>query len=543
VACGLPPIAIKAFRTLKRFQFDTNCLMLFASVGAVALQDFSEAAAVVFLFALSEWLEVRATSRARRALSAIVHLRPDRANLLHPTTQELITVPATSVPVGALVSVMTGDKIPCDGVVVEGRSTVDESSLSGESRPIRKGPNDKVSGGTVNSGLSQLVVKTTCTSENSAVSRLIRLVEEAQTNRSATEKLVDEFARWYTPVVVFAAALMCSIPWAFGSDIGKEWTANGLILIVVACPCALVISTPVSYVAGLAATAQKGILIKGGSHLEALGMAKNVCFDKTGTLSNGVFALLHLRTVPGTLSRSEVLQYLALMEERASHPVAHALLMAAKNESVSVPKDMSLEKHMINAGEGVEGVINGLSVHVGNDRLFMRLELLEVLDATIKSEVESWKGLGGTVGYMSVEGHGIVCAYCTADGIREESAGVVHRLKERGIDVYMLTGDNLDAALAIGNQVGLTRDRVKSNLLPEEKLRFVEELSNRSNENRSAICIPCGSNGTTIMCGDGVSLSVLRCVVVNERCLFSLTPRLYAHCHRSTTLPPWQLQT
>jgi cation transport ATPase len=264
VAFGLPPIALKAFRTMRRIQFDTNCLMFFASIGALALGEFEEAAAVVFLFALSEWLEVRATTRARQALSAIVNLRPDKANLVHPATQELIVVPASVVPVGALVSVRTGDKIPCDGVVVEGESTVDESSLTGESRPIRKGPQDKVSGGTVNSGETQLLVRTISTAENSAVSRLIRLVEEAQANRSETEQLVDEFAKFYTPLVVLAALLMCSIPWAFGKELGRQWTNNGLVLIVVACPCALIISTPVSYVAGLAATAQKGILIKGG---------------------------------------------------------------------------------------------------------------------------------------------------------------------------------------------------------------------------------------------------------------------------------------
>ena len=500
--------------------------MLFASLGAVALQEYAEAAAVVFLFAISEWLEVRATARARRALSAIVQLRPDKANLVHPTTQEIIAVPATSVPMGALVSVMTGEKIPCDGVVVQGSSTVDESSLTGESRPIRKAVGAKVSGGTVNSGLSELLVRTTSTSENSAVSRLIRLVEEAQTNRSETEKMVDEFARWYTPVVVLAAILMCSLPWAFGSDTGEEWTANGLILIVVACPCALIISTPVSYVAGLAATAQRGILIKGGANLEALGSVKNVCFDKTGTLTNGEFALLHLRTVPGALSRVQVFQYLALMEERASHPVAQAIVTAATNEKVSVPTDMVLEKHMIIAGEGVEGVVSGLSVHVGNERLFERLALLADLDEKIRSEVESWKALGGTIGYMSVEGYGIVCAYCTADGVRVESAGVVGRLKKLGIDVVMLTGDNSDAALAIGRQVGLSDDEVKSKLLPEEKLNFVNDISS-GDGNKSALFNPCGSKKITIMCGDGVNdapaLAAADVSFVGQDCHLSLT--------------------
>ena len=268
VACGLPSIGIKAFRTLRRFQFDTNVLMASAAVGALALQDFTEAAAVTFLFSISEWLEVRATTRARSALSDIVHLRPDRANLIHPITKEVMLVPASAVPVGSLVSIRTGDKVPCDGVVMEGNSSVNESSLTGESRPVRKGPNDPVAGGTINSGSTELVVRTTSTADNSAVARLIRLVEEAQANRSPTEKLVDEFAKLYTPLVLLAAICMCSIPWVFGHDVGRQWTYNGLVLIVVACPCALIISTPVTYVAGLAATAQRGVLIKGGAHLE-----------------------------------------------------------------------------------------------------------------------------------------------------------------------------------------------------------------------------------------------------------------------------------
>lgn len=285
VACGLPSIGIKAFRTLRRFQFDTNVLMFSAAVGALALQEFTEAAAVTFLFSISEWLEARATTRARSALSEIVHLRPDRANLIHPITKEVMLVPASAVPVGSLVSVRTGDKIPCDGVVKEGNSTVDESSLTGESRPVRKGPKDTVAGGTINSGSTELVVRTTSTADNSAVARLIRLVEEAQANRSPTEKLVDAFAKRYTPLVLLSAICMCSIPWAFGRDIGRQWTYNGLVLIVVACPCALIISTPVTYVAGLAATAQRGVLIKGGAHLEVslLGVYDGEVFLKYST--------------------------------------------------------------------------------------------------------------------------------------------------------------------------------------------------------------------------------------------------------------------
>lgn len=266
-------------RSLLRCRFDTNNLIFFASAGAIALQDFTEAAAVVFLFSLSEWLEARATNRARQALAAIVDLQPETARLIRDDGQ-LLVAPASIVPIGSLVSVNAGDKIPCDGIVVEGTSTVDESSLTGESRPIRKECGSLVSGGTVNSGLSPLTVRTTSTANTSAIARLVRLVEEAQANRSATETYVEKFSAVYTPLVVFSAFLMCSIPWIWGPEVGQRWVYTGLVILVVACPCALIISTPVSYVAGLAATAANGVLIKGGAHLEALAQVKTICFDK-----------------------------------------------------------------------------------------------------------------------------------------------------------------------------------------------------------------------------------------------------------------------
>ena len=268
VAFALPPVGRKALATVKRCQVDTNVLMFVAAAGAVFLSDYTEAAAVAFLFSLSEWLEGRATSRARNALAAIVNLRPETARLVHPSTKEIVVMSATSVPVGAVVSVKTGDKIPCDGIVVSGVSTIDESSLTGESRPVQKTVGDHVSGGTVNSGLTELRVRTTATADSSAVARLIRLVEEAQTNRSPTEQIIDQFTKRYTPLVILSALSLCTFPWFFGAAQGVAWSYTGLVLLVMACPCALSISTPVTYVAGLAATAQSGVLIKGGAHLE-----------------------------------------------------------------------------------------------------------------------------------------------------------------------------------------------------------------------------------------------------------------------------------
>jgi Cd2+/Zn2+-exporting ATPase len=505
VAFGIPPIALKCFRSLLRYQMDTNCLMFFAVVGAIALTDFTEAAAVTFLFAISEWLEVRATTRARKALSAIVRLRPESANLVHPKTQEIVVVPASAVPVGALVSVRTGDKIPCDGVVVEGSSTVDESSLTGESRPVRKGPKDAVSGGTLNSGSTQMMVRTTSTADDSAVARLIRLVEEAQANRSETERLIDEFARIYTPLIVVAAVVMCTIPWAFGRDIGRHWTQNGLVLIVVACPCALIISTPVAYVAGLAATAQRGALIKGGACLEALALVKKVCFDKTGTLTEGKFQLLHLNVIGERRTRKEALEILSIMEQRASHPLAKAIVDAASNEAVSIPKTMFVKDHTFLAGEGVTGVINGSTVHVGNLRLFKRLGLLDSVPESEMKSIESWESDGGTVGLMSIEGDGIVCSYCVTDAVRPESAEVVNKLRSMGIEVTMLTGDNDDAARAIGNQVGLSDNEIKSQLLPEEKLAFVESIKDGREGAQSILANLFSQKKLVLMCGDGVN--------------------------------------
>jgi len=505
VAFGIPPIAHKAFRTARRGRIDTNVLMFLAVMGAVFLQQYDEAAAVTFLFSLSEWLEVRATSRANDALTSIVKLKPERANLIQPKTKELIIVPAASVPVGAMVAVKSGDKIPCDGVVEEGKSTVDESSLTGESRPVKKGPGDEVSGGTVNSGNTQIVVRTTRSSDDSAVSRLVRLVEEAQANRSETEKIVDSFAKVYTPIVVFSALAMCTIPWYWGEEIGRDWMARGLSLIVIACPCALVISTPIAYVAGLAATAQNGVLVKGGAHLEALGQLKYVCFDKTGTLTVGEFKLLKLDVFVNSNRREEVLQYLALMEDRATHPLAKSLVNGIKAEGVTIPTSLFVKDHTFLPGEGVEGLINGKKVYVGNERLFRRLGMLENIPVAQRKVVESWEAMGDTIGYMSIGGEGVVCAYCVADAPRPEAAKVLEELKDMGMNLRMLTGDKRETALSVGNKIGMEKDDIMSELLPEEKLQLVSELRAETTSSNPLLALFYGEPRLVLMCGDGVN--------------------------------------
>ena len=502
VLFGLPPVAIKAWKTIRRRSFDANCMMVIAALGALALGEFDEAASVSFLFCISEALEVRATQRARKALSAIVHLRPDHANVLNPKTKEITILPADDVPVGSLISVRTGDKIVADGVVVEGTSSVDESSLTGESVPVQKTIGSSVSGGSINIGNTQLIIRTTTSVEDSAVSRLIRLVEEAQANTSPTEMMIDRFARAYTPTVIGMAAIMATIPWIYGAELGRYWTLNALIIIVVACPCALTISTPVTYAAGLAATAQRGIIVKGGASLEALGNVDSIIFDKTGTLTEGNFKVSHLQVVGEHRTKTEMLSLLALMEAPSSHPLAPTLVAAAKQAGATALSGSTVREHRTIKGEGVEGTVGDRQVYVGNKRLFQRIGMYDDLPGDLKTSTMSWGDDGGTVGFIGVEGEGIIGAYCVTDKMRPEAKSVVGSLLFDGYNVVLLTGDGEGAAKAVGRQIGLTEDAIHSQLLPEDKLHFVGSLKQPPPRHSLGLF---GRHPKVLFCGDGVN--------------------------------------
>ena len=511
VAAGLPPVAAKAYRTARRCQLDANCMMVIAAVGALLLGEFDEAASVSFLFAVSEYLEARASRRARIALEAIVQLRPDHAHWLRDSDDDdddndnetVVVVPAEQLPVHARIRVRTGDKIAADGVVVEGNSSVDQSSLTGESVPVRVGPGATVAGGSINVGSSPLVIRTTATVEDSAVSRLIRLVEDAQANRSPTEKMVDAFARAYTPGVVAVAAILATIPWFWGTEIGRYWTLNGLILVVIACPCALTISTPVTYAAGLAAAAQRGIVVKGGASLEALGSVRTVIFDKTGTITEGKFAVSGMEVIGASRTRSEMLALLAVMEAPSSHPLAATLVKAAEEEGIVVPKSMEVKDHTVLKGEGVSATINGKKVYVGNDRLFSRIGMYEQLPENYKALAEEWgTQRGGTVGFIGIDGDGIIGSYCVTDVVRPEAKEAIAALQFAGINVVMLTGDGKGAANAVAQQVGLSESAVHSQLLPEDKLHFVGSLKYPSQGNSFGLF---RQQPRVLFCGDGVN--------------------------------------
>jgi Zn2+/Cd2+-exporting ATPase len=511
VLFGLPPVLRKAIRTIRRFQFDANCMMSTAAIGACILGEWDEAASVSFLFTVSDYMEARASARARLALEAIIQLRPDHATIIDEETKELSIVPASHVPIHSLLSVRTGDKIAADGIVVEGTSSIDQSSLTGESLPVPATVGTVVSGGSINIGMTQLIVRTTTSVQDSAVSRLIRLVEDAQANRSPTEKMVDSFARAYTPAIVVTASVMATISWLWGSEMGRYWTLNALILIVIACPCALTISTPVTYAAGLAATAQRGIVCKGGATLEALGNVHTVIFDKTGTLTEGRFAITDLQLIGSHRTRVEMLTLLALMEAPSSHPLSSTLVHAVKSEDVILPIDVSVKEHSVLSGEGVTAQVNNETVYVGNRRLFERLGMYDDLPIEYKQRTEAWEAeKGGTVGFIGIEGRvGIIGTYCATDVVRSEAMETVQAFVAAGMNVLMLTGDGHGAAKSVARQVGIPDNAVHSQLLPEDKLRFVTNLKSSalSDSKTWFLC----RNGlfqkqqNVLFCGDGVN--------------------------------------
>jgi Cd2+/Zn2+-exporting ATPase len=279
---------------------------------------------------------------------------------------------------------------------------------------------------------------------------------------------------------------------------------NGLIIIVIACPCALTISTPVTYAAGLAATAQRGVIVKGGASLEALGSVDKVIFDKTGTLTQGKFVLSELETVGERLSRREMLEYLHLLESPSSHPLSNTLVAAARKEGVGVPTHRNMKAHTVLKGEGVTADVDGEQVYVGNKRLFQRLGMYESI-GKYKNQTEEWSGDGGTVGFIGIEDKGIVGTFCVTDAIRPEAKGIVKSLLDGGIEVIMLTGDSEGAAQSVAKQIGLPPSAVHSQLLPEDKLHFVGSLI----QPPSKSCTSCTTKSLVMMVGDGINDGML----------------------------------
>lgn len=470
---------------------DMNGLMTVAVAGALAIGEYAEAGVVVFLFSVGELLEALTMDRARGAVRALMALRPPEATRRTAEGEE--RVPVEALAVGDLVLIRPGERIPADGRIQEGRSSVDQSPITGESMPVEKGPGDEVFAGTVN-GPGTLTVEVTRVASDSTLARVIHLVEEAQEQRAPSQRLVDRFAVIYTPAVVAGALLVATVPPLIGLGPFLDWLYRALVLLVIACPCALVISTPVAVVSGLTAAARAGVLIKGGVHLEELARLRAVAFDKTGTLTLGEPRLVGGACANHTADRTpqecpeclDLLAKAAAVEARSGHPLARAVVRAA--EELGVADRYGLAEGVESApGRGVQGQVAGHAVKVGS-HAYVHGERAE--DDPFCRRVDAVAARGRTAVVVEDVCCGNRAYGVVADTLRPEAAAVIGALKGMGIRrTVMLTGDNRAVAERVARAAGV--DEFRAELLPEQKVEAVADLLARY--------------GTVAMVGDGVN--------------------------------------
>ncbi|MEH6719991.1 MAG: heavy metal translocating P-type ATPase [Aurantimonas endophytica] len=462
LAVGLVPVAWRAI-TAARFgtPFSIETLMSIAAIGAVFIGAEEEAATVVLLFLVGEMLEGVAAGRARTSIQGLAALVPKTAFLERDgQTRE---VPGDSLAVGSTILVRPGDRVPADGTVVEGSGEVDEAPVTGESVPKRKAVGDPVFAGTVNAG-SVLRVRVTAAASDNTIARIVRLVEEAQESKSPTERFIDRFSKVYTPAVLVVGALVAMVPpLAFGGDWG-EWIYKGLAILLIGCPCALVISTPAAIAAGLSAGARRGLLMKGGAVLESLGTITAIAFDKTGTLTAGKPVVTDI--VPESRSAQQVLSLAAALEKGSSHPLAMAILDRAKTDKVPTPP--SFDANAV-PGEGVEGSVGGERVFLGSPQAVSRHT---ALTADQENAIAALNAEGKTVSVVVVAGS-VAGFLAMRDEARPDAMAGLASLKASGIRTVMLTGDNRRTAEAVAARLGI---ETRAELLPQDKQRIVREL-------------------------------------------------------------------
>jgi Zn2+/Cd2+-exporting ATPase len=471
--------ARRAVAALRSRTLDINVLMVIAVLGAIALGDWGEAASVVFLFAIAQWLEVRTLERARQAIRSLLDLSPQEALVKRHGHEHRVSV--TEVAIGEEIIVRPGDKVPLDGEIVAGHSDVNEAPITGESLPIDKEPGNEVYAGTIN-GRGALEIRVTRLHRDTRLARITHLVETAQAQRAPVQTFVDRFARVYTPAVIVLALLVSIVPVLAGGS-PEVWIYRALVLLVISCPCALVISTPVSIVAALAGAARNGVLIKGGAYLERLAAVRTVAFDKTGTLTRGEPQVVAVVPLNGA-SETEVVEVAAAIEARSSHPLARAIGRHAEARGLRPqPASAFLALH----GLGAEGSVGGRQVLVGSERLFAERGLYagETGDA-----IGHQRQAGRTLVLLAVDGL-MTGAIAVADRPRQTARDAVDLLRENGVRrVAMLTGDHPATAQSIGKELGV--DDVRAALLPEQKHAIVRELRE-------------SNGGAVMMVGDGVN--------------------------------------
>jgi Cd2+/Zn2+-exporting ATPase len=470
--------AKRAVISLRKGTFDINALMVVAVIGAMAIGQWEEGATVVLLFAVAQWLETQSLDRARAAIRKLMDLTPPEVSIRDGAGERRVGVDAVTLP--ALMLVRPGEKIALDGVIEEGRSDINQAPITGESLPVDKGPGDEVYAGTIN-GHGALSIVVTRRRQETTLARIIHLVETAQAERAPVQLFIDRFAAWYTPGVLALAVLIATVPPLFGG-VFDVWLYRALVLLVVACPCALVISTPVSIVSALAGAARQGVLIKGGVHLERLAGIRAIAFDKTGTLTHGDIRVAQVDAMAGH-DRDEVLSVAAAVERRSEHPIARAIVAAAEADSLAVYPATGVRAL---PGLGVVGTVDGREIACGHAGFFAERGALTA-DARTGAAAMISHGLAPV---LVADNDRIIGVIGVSDRERATATTVVEGLRGEGVGrIAMLTGDHEAAAQAIGRRLGV--DDVRAGLLPAGKLSALRALRDEA--------------GAVAMVGDGVN--------------------------------------
>jgi Zn2+/Cd2+-exporting ATPase len=461
----------------QRAFFDENVLMVIATLGAMAIHALPEAVAVMLFFKIGELLQELAVTRSRRSVRGLLAVRPNKATLKR--AGGLVDLRPEEVRVGDILLVKPGEKVPLDGDVIQGVSRVDTAALTGEPVPVRVAPGSPVLAGVINT-VSALTIRVSKPFEESSIARMLDLVENAAARKAKTEKFITVFARYYTPVVVGMAVLIATVPpLVFAAASFSDWLYRALVLLVISCPCALVVSIPLSYFGGIGRASRKGILVKGSMFIDALAKINTVVFDKTGTLTRGVFELDRVVTLNG-FSADQVLQYAAAAELHAEHPIAGAIVGAARARGLDLPEGQ-VGDHEALSGMGVRATYAGRRVTVGNDALLHREAIAHgrcVFESTVAHVVID----GEYAGYLLI-----------GDQLKPDAVQAVADLRKNGVEnVVMLTGDNACAAGQVAGALNL--DRFYADLLPEDKVHRFEQ-----------ICAETREGGTVAFVGDGIN--------------------------------------
>jgi len=458
-------------KNLFRLEFDMRTLMTIAVIGAAIIGEWGEGATVVILFAISEVLESYSMDKARQSIRSLMDIAPKEA-LIRRGDKEF-TVEVDDIRIGDILIVKPGQKIAMDGTIVKGLSSVNQAAITGESVPVSKTVDDEVFAGTLNEeGL--LEVKVTKHVDDTTIAKIIHLVEEAQAEKAPSQAFVDRFAKYYTPVIMLISLLVAVLPPLLFEGDWSKWIYQGLAVLVVGCPCALVISTPVSIVTAIGNAARNGVLIKGGIHLEEMGAIQAIAFDKTGTLTEGIPVVTDYLPQENT-NPNELLSIIAALENGSQHPLASAIMKKAEQEQLPY-QGLAIEDFSSITGKGIKGRVKDQMYYVGSPNLFDEL-LTNGIPANLKETITELQNKGKTVMVAGTDSE-ILALLAVADEVRGNSQSVIQKLHSLGIQkTIMLTGDNKGTANAIGQQVGVSD--IQADLLPQDKLAFIKELRNK----------------------------------------------------------------